>query len=119
MAWKVKLNSRGFQSKKGGPGKPPSITFLLISGLKLIDYIIETILNLDDDEPGMLTVSHLSRKLNISKSLLYYLFQAKDFTPAELLNKIKMSRAMDLLKNKRVLVKGYLKQWDFILLIIS
>lgn len=67
----------------------------------------------------MLTVSRLSRKLNISKSLLYYLFQAKDFTPAELLNKIKMSRAMDLLKNKRVLVKEVSQTRDFILLIIS
>jgi AraC family transcriptional regulator len=76
-----------------------------MTDFKLIDYIIETILNLDDTELGMLTVSRLSCKLNISKSLLYNVFESEDFTPARYMNNIKMSRAMVLLKNKNVSVK--------------
>ncbi|MGD2090528.1 MAG: helix-turn-helix transcriptional regulator [Candidatus Aminicenantes bacterium] len=76
-----------------------------MTDFKLINYIVETILNLDDDELGMLTVFGITRRLNISKSLVYDLFKAKNITPALLLNNIKMSRAMVLLENKEISVK--------------
>ncbi|UCH94183.1 MAG: helix-turn-helix transcriptional regulator [Candidatus Aminicenantes bacterium] len=68
-------------------------------------FIVGTIISMDDHELAALTVSGLVRKLNISKSLLYYLFKVRNYTPAEFMTRTKISRAEALLKNKKISVK--------------
>lgn len=79
---------------------------------KLFDYIIRRILNLDDAELGMVTISNIAHRLNMSRSLIYDSFKDKKYKPAELLNSIKMSRAIALIE-KEISVKEVSQKMGF------
>lgn len=62
------------------------------------EQVIRFILTRDDDELGELTVLKIARKLNISQSHLYEIFQKeKKMPPGKFLSMIKMLRAAVLL----------------------
>jgi AraC-like DNA-binding protein len=62
------------------------------------EQVIRFILTRDDDELGELTILNIARKLNISQSHLYHIFQKeKKLPPGKFLSMIKMLRAAVLL----------------------
>lgn len=80
---------------------------------KLFDYIIGRILNLDDAELGMATISNIAHRLNMSRSLIYDSFKDKGHKPAEFLNREKLSRAIALIGKKEISVKEVSQKMGF------